>query len=256
MSHTAGFQDNPFDVSTQVLKLQKRVLGPEHPDTLCHAYSWFSVYNDNKFAEAISQLQSVQKLREKVLGPTHTDTLTSMEVCMKVTEDWAKTRGLGAKKGLAKLLKARNICVELVNLKMSVLGGTDPDVIALEKHLISLTAQCNTTCQSITNQLSQLKLGVKMARKTYGQFHPNTAQIVFNYAHACKSTAPKDKEHITRMKEALLIIKKLCGDQHPQIMEWRDILAHWKMNWSNLQRKNKKESKRLETLNEGSDKSG
>ncbi|KAI5784786.1 hypothetical protein FPQ18DRAFT_416743, partial [Pyronema domesticum] len=157
-------------VSTQVLKLQKRVLGPEHPDTLCHAYSWFSVYNDNKFAEAISQLQSVQKLREKVLGPTHTDTLTSMEVCMK----------------------------------------------------------CNTTCQSITNQLSQLKLGVKMARKTYGQFHPNTAQIVFNYAHACKSTAPKDKEHITRMKEALLIIKKLCGDQHPQIMEWRDILAHWK----------------------------
>jgi hypothetical protein len=257
MSHTAGFYDNPLNVSTQTLKLQKRVLGPEHPDTLRAMHTLgVQYYNDKKFAEAIAQLQSVQKLREKVLGPTHTNTLTGMEVCMKVTEDWAKTRGLGARKALAKLLKARNIGVELFNLKMSVLGATDPDVIALEKHLISLTAQCNTTCQSAPSQLSQLKLGVKIAKKTCDQFHPNTAQIVFDYAHACKSTAPQAKEHITRMKEALLIIKKVCGDQHPETMEWRDILAHWEMDWGSLQRRNKKDSKRLETLKEGSDKSG
>lgn len=75
------------------------------------------------------------------------------------------------------------------------------------------------------DKLNDLKHEVKMVRKTYGQIHLKTAQVIFHYTHACRATTPKHEEHIFRMKEALEIITKLRGDKHSHTMAWHDIFC-------------------------------
>jgi hypothetical protein len=171
MAITPGFHDNSWKLSDQTLKLQRSILGPEHPDTLgvMHTVA-VQYYNDKEFSEAIQKLESVQKLREKVLGPMHIDTLSSLEVRMKVYEDWAKLEDITPGKALSKLLMARNIGVELLNLRLRALGNQDvgPDVVALEEYVLSLTAQCKIACQSAPDKLNHLKHEVKMVKETCG----------------------------------------------------------------------------------------
>jgi hypothetical protein len=65
-------------LEVQVVETMKRVLGPEHPDTLnsmnnlAHTY-----YAENRTAEAISLMQYVADQRTEKLGTDHPSTLNS-----------------------------------------------------------------------------------------------------------------------------------------------------------------------------------
>jgi hypothetical protein len=63
----------------QVLELRKKVLGPEHPDTLTSMANLALTYSSQgRWAEAEQLEAQVLELRKKVLGPEHPDTLMSM----------------------------------------------------------------------------------------------------------------------------------------------------------------------------------
>jgi hypothetical protein len=63
----------------QTLELRKKVLGPEHPDTLTsmNNLGWV-LSSQGKHVEAEQIHQQTLELRKKVLGLEHPDTLTSM----------------------------------------------------------------------------------------------------------------------------------------------------------------------------------
>ena len=59
--------------------MQKRVLGPEHPDTLHTSMSFAAALNDQgRHAEAASMHCETLGLRKPSLGPEHPDTLSTV----------------------------------------------------------------------------------------------------------------------------------------------------------------------------------
>src|SRR5262249_43340117 len=63
----------------EVFRLQKRKLGPKHPDTLGTAFSLVLVYlSRGRVAEAVHLSEQTLKLRREVYGPDHPLTLRSM----------------------------------------------------------------------------------------------------------------------------------------------------------------------------------
>ena len=62
-----------------MLALRRKVLGPEHPDTLRAMNNLAISYSDaGRRDEALKLREEVLTLRRKVLGPEHPDTLMAM----------------------------------------------------------------------------------------------------------------------------------------------------------------------------------
>ena len=62
----------------QVLELQQRVLGPEHPHTLTSMNNLGAALNSSgQHAEAAAMHKQVLELRQRVLGPEHPTPLTA-----------------------------------------------------------------------------------------------------------------------------------------------------------------------------------
>jgi len=63
----------------KALKLCKKVLGREHPDTIRSMNNLAGLYNvQGRYGEAEPLFTKALQLREKVLGREHPDTITSM----------------------------------------------------------------------------------------------------------------------------------------------------------------------------------
>jgi hypothetical protein len=63
----------------QVIETSKRILRPEHPDTLTSMGNLASTYgNQGRRKEAEELKVQVMKTRKKVLGEEHPNTLTTM----------------------------------------------------------------------------------------------------------------------------------------------------------------------------------
>jgi tetratricopeptide (TPR) repeat protein len=72
-------QNRPAEAQfRELIKLDEKILGPEHPDTLDNrANLAVALNNQGNYAEAELQLRELIKLDEKVLGPDHPQTLGS-----------------------------------------------------------------------------------------------------------------------------------------------------------------------------------
>lgn len=67
------------EMSRKVLEMSRRVLGPEHPDSLSRMFDLGLVLHaGERFGDAEHVLQQLLPLREKVLGPSHPDTIAVM----------------------------------------------------------------------------------------------------------------------------------------------------------------------------------
>jgi tetratricopeptide (TPR) repeat protein len=75
----AGRRDEALKLREEVLALSRKVLGPEHPDTLKAMINLANSYFDTcRRDEEIKLLEEVLPLCRKVLGPEHPDTLLAM----------------------------------------------------------------------------------------------------------------------------------------------------------------------------------
>jgi hypothetical protein len=64
---------------SQTLEIERRVLGPEHPNTLVSMDNLADVYERlGKYPQAEALHSQVLEIRRRVLGPEHPDTLASM----------------------------------------------------------------------------------------------------------------------------------------------------------------------------------
>jgi hypothetical protein len=70
------------------LETQKRVLGPDHPNTLTSMNNLAAVYaNTSRQAEAVPLIESCLEAQKRVLGPDHPETLTSILNLATVNKD-------------------------------------------------------------------------------------------------------------------------------------------------------------------------
>jgi ankyrin repeat protein len=72
-----GKYEEALQAYQEVYEIQKRVLGPEHPDTLTTRNNIASVLDDQgKYEEALQAYKKVYDIQKHVLGPEHPNTLS------------------------------------------------------------------------------------------------------------------------------------------------------------------------------------
>jgi tetratricopeptide (TPR) repeat protein len=87
MSHAAenleeeGHLPEAENLYTDVIAAQRRVLGPEHPQTLrAMTMLGLTLAKEGRYSEADKLQTQVIEIKARVLGPTHNSTLQSMEM--------------------------------------------------------------------------------------------------------------------------------------------------------------------------------
>ncbi|KAJ7260178.1 hypothetical protein C8J57DRAFT_1514884 [Mycena rebaudengoi] len=190
------------ELEVVVLEKSKKLLGPEHPDTLIAMANLGATYRGLwKLTDAEALEVVVLEKRKKLLGPEHPDTLSAMA-------------NLGATYwGLGKLTDAEELGVVLLERRRQTLGPEHPHTLSTMLHLAN-------TYQGLGKLTDAEELEVDVvdkSKKLLGTEHPDTltaiAHLGATYRGLGKLTDAEELEVVILEKR-----KKLLGPEHPDTL--------------------------------------
>ncbi|KAL7917916.1 hypothetical protein ACQKWADRAFT_324255 [Trichoderma austrokoningii] len=202
-SFLLGKHQDAESFSIQLLELQTKVLGAEHPTTLASKNNLALVLNNRgKNEEAEVMHRQVLELSIKVLGAEHPDTLSSMNNLARVLN------------GLGKLDEAKVIHQQTLELRTKVLGAEHPDTIgSMNNFAVVLNRQGKSDeAKAIYRQV----LGIWT--KVLGAEHPDTLTSMNNLAAMLDKEEMSDEAKVLH-RQALELRTKVLGAEHPDTME-------------------------------------
>jgi tetratricopeptide (TPR) repeat protein len=186
-----------------VLALRRKVLGPEHPDTLnTMHYLAFSYHKADLGKKAIAMLEEVLASRRKVLGAEHPDTLTTMHFLADVYQ----------RNGLRK--EGFHLFEEVLALRRKVLGPEHPDTL-MTMHYLALTAAgfWDASLGPPGDTRRMLAELLPLRRKVLGPEHPDTLMTMFYL-----SVKTNGAEGLKMREEVLALRRKVLGSEHPDTL--------------------------------------
>ena len=199
---TAGRQGEALKLREQVLPLYRKVLGPEHPDTIgamnALAYSYQKADRQD---EALKLREQVLPLRRKVLGPEHPDTLSAMHNLANsyfYTAHWDEA------------LKLRE---QVLALRRKVNGPEHPDTVMAMSNLADSYDEAGRRDELVKLREQVLPL----YRKVLGPEHPTTIDAMTMLANAYDEAGRRD-EALSLREQALSLRRKVLGPEHPDTL--------------------------------------
>ncbi len=193
----------------RTLELRRRVLGPEHPDTLTSMSNLAVLYRVHGQYERSETLQTqALEVRRRVLGPEHPDTLTSMN-------------------NLATLYKARDqyekaetLHSQALEILRRVLGPEHPDTLTSMSNLAELSKELGhyEKAEALHTQALELR------RRVPGPEHPSTLSSLNNLALLYHSRGQDGKAE-PLFQQALEIERRVLGSEHPGTLTTTNNLA-------------------------------
>jgi len=154
-------------LNIQVLEIERRLLGPEHPSTLRTVNNLAGVYYDQgKLAQAEPLLGQSLEIRRRVLGIEHRETLSSMNNLALVYE----ARG---KHGQAEMLHA-----QALEIQRRVLGAGHPDMVPTMANL-ALVYESDGKYAQAEAVFSQ---ALAIQRRVLGDEHGDTVHSMYRLA--------------------------------------------------------------------------
>ncbi|KAF2630919.1 kinesin light chain 1 [Macroventuria anomochaeta] len=194
----------------QVLSVRKKVLGPEHPDTLTSMSNLaLALSNQGKYAEAEEMDSETLRLSKKVSGDEHPHTLASMN------------NVAAALSGQGKYAEAEEMDRETLRLRKKVLGDEHPDTLTSMSNLA--LALSNQGKYAEAEEMGSETL--RLSKKVSGDEHPHTLASMNNVA-AALSGQGKYVEAEEMHRETLRLSKKVLGDEHPHTLTSMYSLAY------------------------------
>jgi eukaryotic-like serine/threonine-protein kinase len=144
----------------RALELRRRVLGPEHPDTLSSMYELGDLYaREGKYGPAEALLNQVLEVRRRLRGDRDPDTLAAMgelaSLASMVQGDYARSESMVKR---------------VLDVQRAALGEEHPDTLAMMNNLA--TAYVNQGKYGQAEDLYKKVLDVK--RRVMGEEHPST----------------------------------------------------------------------------------
>jgi tetratricopeptide (TPR) repeat protein len=133
------------ELQVQVVETRKRILGPDHPDTLNSMANLSSIYQDQRrLKEAEEVMVQVMETRKQLLGPEHPVTLNSMSNLASIYRDRERWKeaimnclpSFYQKKGRYK--EAEELRVQVMETWKQLLGPGHPDTLNSMSDLASI----------------------------------------------------------------------------------------------------------------------
>ena len=186
----------------RALEIQRRVLGPEHSETLRSMATLARVVgNEGHYAEAEKLQRETLEIRRRVLGPEHPDTLASMNSLAGILlyEEHA---------GEAEKLER-----ETLEIRRRILGSEHRDTLAS----MSLLAYALATEGRFTESEKLFRETIDIQRRILGPEHPDTLLSMSNLASTLDDENNYgEAERLSR--ETLQIQRRVLGPEHPDAL--------------------------------------
>src|SRR6266851_2792298 len=203
-----GLFSRAKDLEQQSLEIRRRVLGPEHPDTLNSMSDLADALNhDGHYAEAEKVDRETLDLRRRVLGPEHPDTINSMnnlEVCLIYLGRYPEAEKLGR---------------ETLDLRRRVLGPEHPQTLNSMSNLAGVLSAERRLPESEKLNRETLNL----YRRVLGPENPQALRLMHNLAFVL-SLEGRYAEAEKLDREALDLRRRVLGPEHPATLEtMRDL---------------------------------
>jgi len=194
-----GLYPRAESLDQRALEIRRRVLGPEHPETLGSMNSVASDLSDEgHYAEAEKLDRETLGIRRRVLGPEHPDTLTSMN---NLADDLAQE---------GKYAEAEKMYRETLEVQRRVLGPEHTDTVRSMNNLANVLND-----EGHYPEAEKLKREtLEIRRRVLGPEDPTTLGAMNNLAVVLYREghyAEAEKLH----RETLDIRRRVLGPQHP-----------------------------------------
>jgi serine/threonine protein kinase len=193
----------------RALDLRRRVLGPEHPDTLVTTSNVAALYDlEGKYAQAEALHSQILEMRRRVLGPEHPDTLKSMMNLALAYFDEGKYPQ-------AEALQSQTLAI-----KRRVLGPEHPDTVKSLYNLAIVYWWEGKQAQAD----ALLTQTLEFQRRVLGPEHPATLNSMGNLA-AVYEEEGKYAEAEALDTQNLEIKRRVLGPEHRNTLNTMNNLA-------------------------------
>ena len=194
----------------QAMEIQKRVLGPENPETLKSASSLvYILFQQGHYTEAEKLDRDTLAMQGRVLGPEHPDTIRSMYNLGILFH--AEGHRADAEK------QDR----ETLELRRRILGPENPDTLVTTQELASVLADEGNYAEP-----EKLYRGMyEVQRRMLGPEHPDTLRSVHSLAIVLEREGQyPEAEKLDR--ETLEVMRRILGPDHPDTLSSMNNLAN------------------------------
>ncbi|KAN0070150.1 hypothetical protein V8E54_011731 [Elaphomyces granulatus] len=189
-------------LGVQVMETRKRVLGPEHPDTLTSMGNLARTYwKQGQWSEAETLGVQVMDTRKRVLGSEHPDTLASMHGLASTYLDQGEWT------------EAEKLFVQVIQTRKAILGPEHPDTLTSMNNLA-----CTYSNQGRWTEAEKLEVQVMETRKTIlGLEHPDTLASIYNLACTYSNQGRWTKAEKLEV-QVMETRKTILGPEHPDTL--------------------------------------
>jgi eukaryotic-like serine/threonine-protein kinase len=192
-------------------EIQRRVLGPAHPETLQTMGSLASVlYHEGHYADAEKLDRETRDIHRRVFGLEHPDTLASMS---NLANDLT-SQGHYA--------EAEKLYREALDIRRRVLGPESPDTLTTMNNLANdlLSEGHYAEAEKLYGEALDVR------RRVLGPEHPDTLTTMNNLANDFRNEH-HDAEAEKLYREALDIRLRVLGPEHPDTLLSMNNLANY-----------------------------
>jgi non-specific serine/threonine protein kinase/serine/threonine-protein kinase len=224
-----GLYSQAGPLFARALDIRRRVLGPEHPDTLKSMSNFgTTLEEEGRFAEAEHLHRQLLEIRRRKLGPDHEDTLVSMnslanslgeqgryadaeKLIRQAVDIERRVFGPEHKKTIDSLenlaitldqekhySEAEKLEQEVFNFRRRTQGLESPDTLRTMSNLGSTLAHIGNWGESEKLEREVLEI----QRRVLGTEHPDTASTVYNLACIAAHGGHRD-EAVSLLRQAL-----------------------------------------------------
>jgi hypothetical protein len=200
------------DQFAELLSVQQRVLGPEHPDSLTAQGSM--AYWTGQAGDAIQARDLYIPLlpsQQRVLGLEHPDTLTTHY-------HLARWTGQAGDPG-----RARDLFVELLSIQQRVLGPEHPDTLITQFGVAYWTGHAGNPVRARALFVALLPLH----QRVLGPEHPQTLTTQHSMAYWAQRKASSAHAHRNLYRHLLPIQEQVLDTTDPDTLTNRHNVPYW-----------------------------
>jgi tetratricopeptide (TPR) repeat protein len=197
-----GAYTSARELQEKVLKISKRVLGEEHPDTLMTMHNLANTLSaQGDLSGALGLREKVVEISKRSLGEEDRRTLASMNNLSQTLSAQGDLEG------------ARRIQEKVLEIIRRIQGEEHPDTLmSMDNLAVTLSAQGDL---SGARRIQEKVLEIR--RRIQGEEHPNTLMTMNNLANAL--SAQGDLEGARALEEKVLEIRRrIQGEEHPDTL--------------------------------------
>jgi len=206
---TLGLYPEAQKLLQKSLELRRRVLGPEHPDTLGTMKEMGRILRlEGQLAGSEKLLRETLESERRVLGPENPATMQCMVELANVLREQGH------------LAESEKLRVETLALQRRVLGPEHPDTLKSMNNLADIFGGEGRLPEA--EQL--LREALEIRRRVLGPDHPETLRTAYNLAgYLGYDNHLEEAEKLQR--ETLVLRRRVLGESHPDTLLTMNSLA-------------------------------